>query len=118
MTSKELKIRLGLENYTQCYIQELLTSSIPVYMITINSFQPDKYIPNKLLKFNQIGDLFKVKNNTIKVSKFSDPTNIDSYSQDISENALVFVRDLCGLMLLEKRSYNFSKPISTIVDVR
>lgn len=111
MTSKELKIRLGLESYKNCYIQELLTSSVPVYMITINSFQPDKFIPNKLLKFNEIGDLFKVKKKEIKVSKFSDPTNLDSYPRSISENALVFVRDLCGLIVREPRVYNFSKVI-------
>ena len=111
MKANELKIRLGLQSYTYCYIQELLTSSVPVYMITFNSFQPDKHIPNKLLKFNEIGDLFKVKKKEIKVSKFSDPTNLDSFNKDIPENTLMFVRDLAGLIVLEKRQYNFSKVV-------
>lgn len=111
MKANELKVRLGLQNYTYCYIQELLTSSIPVYMITFNSFQPDKHIPNKLLKFSEIGDLFKVKKKEIKVSKFSDPTNLDSFNKDIPENTLMFVRDLAGLIVLEKRTYNFSKVV-------
>lgn len=112
MKANELKIRLGLSQYKNCYIQELLTSSISIYIVTINSFQPDKFIPTKLLKFSEIADLFKVKKKEIKVSKFSDPTNIDSYSRDISENALVFVRDLAGLIVQEKRTYNFSKVIT------
>jgi len=112
MKANELKKRLGLENYKNCYIQELLTSSISIYMITFNSFQPDKFIPTKLLKFNEICDLFKVRKKEIKVSKFSDPTNLDSYNKDISENALVFVRDLAGLIVREKRTYNFSKVIT------
>lgn len=111
MKANELKVRLGLQNYTYCYIQELLTSSVPVYMITFNSFQPDKHIPNKLLKFNEIGDLFKVKKKEIKVSKFSDPTNLDSFNKDIPENTLMFVRDLAGLIVLDKRQYNFSKVV-------
>lgn len=111
MKPSELKIRLGLSQYKNCYIQELLTSSISIYLVTINSFQPDKHIPNKLLKFNEIGDLFKVKKKEIKVSKFSDPTNLDSFNKDIPENTLMFVRDLAGLIVLEKRQYNFSKVV-------
>lgn len=112
MKPSELKIRLGLSQYKNCYIQELLTSSISIYIVTINSFQPDKFISTKLLKFSEIGDLFRVKKKEIKVSKFSDPTNIDSFSRDVPENALVFVRDLAGLIVLEKRQYNFSKVIT------
>lgn len=108
MKPNELKIRLGLSQYKNCYIQELLTSSISTYIVTINSFQPDKFIPTKLLKFSEIGDLFRVKKKEIRVSKFSDPTNIDSFSRDIPENALVFVRDLAGLIVREKRKYNFN----------
>lgn len=118
MKASDLKIRLGLESYKNCYIQELLITSIPIYVVTINSLYPDKFISTKLMRFNEISDLFKVKNETIKVAKWSDPTNIDSYSFEISDNALVFVRDLCGLLLKEKRTYNFSKQITKGSDLK
>jgi len=104
MTSNELKLSLNLEKFTYVYIQKVLNIVFPIYIITINSRYPSKFIPFKKLKSSLVSQTYNVNLLKLEKCKLSFPILLQDFSGTIYENSYIIVRDIGAEDLLYKRS--------------
>lgn len=94
MTGSELKTYFNLDSFSKVYIQKVLNSIVPIYIISLNSRYSNQHIPRKLLQFNKTSMLYRFKGKNAKFVKLSPPVMLDDYSQNINPNDFVLIRDL------------------------
>ena len=104
MTTKELILSLNLERYTYIYIQKILAVIVPIYIITINSRYPSKFIPYKRLNSSLVSQFYSMNLLKLEKVKLSPPVLIYDFKSTIYENSHIVVRDIGAEDLLSKRN--------------
>lgn len=94
MTGPELKVSLGLEEYTNCYIQKVLGVGVNLYLVTINTRFPEKHIPTKLLRNNLTTQQFRITNTGLDKLKLTPGVEVEGFSGTLAPNSFIVVRDL------------------------
>lgn len=96
MNGVELKSHFKLDSFARVYIQKVLNSTVPIYVISFNSRYKTQHIPRKLLQFNNSSMLYRFRGPQAKFSKLSPPVAIEGFRYDIGANAFIMIRDLGG----------------------
>lgn len=104
MTNKELKLSLNLESFTYIYIQKILGIVVPIYIITINSRYPNKFIPFKKLTNSLVSQMYTMNILKLEKVKMSPPVLLDNFEGNIYENSQIVLRDIGAEDLLVKRN--------------
>lgn len=104
MTNKELKLSLNLESFTYVYIQKILGIVIPIYIISINSRYPNKFISFKRLNSSLVSQMYTMDILKLKKVKMSPPVLLDNFEGNIYENSQIVLRDIGAEDLLVKRN--------------
>ena len=104
MTNKELKLSLNLESFTYVYIQKILGIVIPIYVISINSRYPNKFISFKRLNSSLVSQIYTMDILKLKKVKLSPPVLLDNFEGNIYENSQIVLRDIGAEDLLTKRN--------------
>lgn len=106
MDGQTLKSQLGLTNFDYVYIQKVLGLSYKIYIISINSRYPSKFIPYKILKNSQVADIFLAKSNSIGGNlRLTPPIELDMFRGKIQNNSIIFIRDVSGEQFIDKGMY-------------
>lgn len=103
MNGVELKSHFKLDDFPKVYIQRVINSTIPIYIISFNSRYPNQHIPRKLLQLNKSSMLYRLKNDQAKFVRLSPPFIIENFMYNIDTNAFIFIRDLGGERYLDDR---------------
>jgi len=104
VTNKELKLSLNLESFTYVYIQKILGIVIPIYVISINSRYPNKFISFKRLNSSLVSQIYTMDILKLKKVKLSPPVLLDNFEGNIYENSQIVLRDIGAEDLLTKRN--------------
>lgn len=104
MTHKELKLSLNLESFSYIYIQKILGIVIPIYVISINSRYPNKFISFKRLNSSLVSQIYTMDILKLKKVKLSPPVLLDNFEGNIYENSQIVLRDIGAEDLLTKRN--------------
>ena len=103
MNGKELKSHFNLGMFPKVYIQRILSSTVPMYIITFNSRYKTQHIPRKLLQFNKSSMVYRFKADQAKFIRLSPPVMIEEFKNSLGPNAFIFIRDLGGERYLVDR---------------
>jgi hypothetical protein len=103
MSPTEIIQELQLDKYSNSTIQKVIGGSINIYVITLNSRYPQKFIPYSLLKNTLTSQTYKIKPEGVKKSKLTPPVDLKSFSFEIPTNSYIVVRDLGGENFLDYR---------------
>jgi len=119
LTAGKILIRdLGLEKFGKnIFIQKVIGSALPIYIITYNSKYPNVALSAskvKKLKFTWIGKIKRKAIHTyVKPVKLTPPLYLDSAMVTMTSGSLVIFRDLAGEYL---RNYKMFSYTDTILD--
>ncbi len=86
-----------------CYIQKVLGSAVSLYLVSINSRYPEKFIPSKVLKNNLTTQGYRVGLEGLEKFKLTPPVELDNFSGNLLPNSYIVVRDLGGESILSNR---------------
>lgn len=105
MNSQDLISILNLENYPMSYIQKVISSVVPTYIITYDSRFPTKFIPFKRFRLTPSSTLYRVtgEKQVLKL-RLTPPIKLDSFSATLPLNSFVYVRDIGGDGFLTPRN--------------
>jgi hypothetical protein len=109
---KELKLSLNLERFTYIYIQKVLGIIMPIYIITINSRYPSKFIAYRRLNSSMVSQAYSMNLLNLEKVKLTPPVLLSNFQGTIYENSYIVVRDIGAEDLLTKRNlipYNIKK---------
>lgn len=126
---EELKSQLGLDKFQNIYIQKVINSSLPVYIITVDSRRPTLHLTNSKLKSVQSTYLRRYLDRggsvTLNDFKLSPSFDLESYTGIIPSRSIIIFRDLGGeyrrnpMFYNESTSpikYRFYRKIGTILE--
>lgn len=110
-SGKGLKAWLGISKFNQSYIQRVINSPINIFIITVDSKYPERFITYSRLKNSKVNDMVKVKANW-KEKGFDDlrltpPILLEEFKDIIPANSLLIRRDLCGEYYMNDELYDF-----------
>ena len=94
MTGSQLKSHYNLDIFSKVYIQKVLNTSVPIYILSLNSRYRNQHIPRNLLQFNRTSILYRFKGNQSMFTKLSPPMLIEEFKGSIGPRDFVLVRDL------------------------
>lgn len=111
MDGQELKSALNLTNFEYVYIQKALALPFKLYIVTIDSRHPGRFIPVTRLKKSEVTWLGIKVRSIIRNIRLSPPLDLSSFRGQIPANAIVLRRDLAGdnfidLALYEGQTFN------------
>lgn len=94
MTGSQLKSHYNLDIFSRVYIQKVLNSSVPIYVLSLNSRYRNQHIPRKLLQFNRTSMLYRFKGRQSDFTKLSPPMLIEEFKGSIGPRDFILIRDL------------------------
>lgn len=104
MDVEELRLSLNLERFSYVYVQKVLGIVMPIYIITINSRYPNKFIPYKRLNSSMVSQTYTMNLLKLEKVKLSPPVLLSNFQGKIYENSYIVLRDIGAEDLLAKRN--------------
>ena len=105
-----LKNSLGLENFKNAYVQRTISTATPIFVITVDSRFPSKFISTSRIRnlvTTMMGKITKKGSElNIKNLKLTPPIELGSFSGIIPGNAIVLFRDIAGEYFFNKNLYS------------
>lgn len=77
---------------------------MPIYIITINSRYPNKFIPYKRLNSSMVSQAYTMNLLKLEKVKLSPPVLLSNFQGKIYENSYIVLRDIGAEDLLTKRN--------------
>jgi len=113
VTGSELRSTLGFDDFMNCYIQKVLGTAVSLYLVSINSRYPEKFIPSKVLKNNLTTQGYRVGLEGLEKFKLTPPVELSSFSGNLLPNSYIVVRDLGGEGILSNRVLSTKSKLKT-----
>lgn len=104
MTGEELKAELGITKFKQAFIQKVMNSPVQIYIVTVDSRYPTKYISTGRLKSSRVANLLDSKDGEMK--KLTPPIRLDNFTGTVSKRSFILLRDLSGDNFIDNRLYD------------
>ena len=119
-TGDGLKRDLGLSKFQFVTIQKVVGLGIPTFVITVDSRHPTVYISySKILKIKSavLKQILSSKPRTLtsgpqfkaKKIKMTPPMDLESFDRIIPTRSLIFIRDMAGEFVMNRKMYENAK---------
>ena len=91
---ESVRSKLNLQQFKKVYIQKAYGLGISLYVVTFNSRFPTIEIPISKMKETNISKVIKMKGRKKTELRFSIPIELDYYTLQIPNNAIIVYRDM------------------------
>lgn len=97
---QQFKRDLGLNNFEFVWVQKILGLPFNIYIVTLDSKHPDRYIPMMTVKNSKSLVIKRLKNfrdiYKFKGFKTTPPVQIDDFNKQVESGSIILMHDLAG----------------------
>lgn len=105
MDGPTLKSELKLGTFEYVYIQKGLRVPFSLYVLTVNSRYPYKFIPTSHIKNSITASVYRIRPLKSGKLKLTPPIDLNYFQGIIKDGSIVFLRDLSGDMFADEFMY-------------